>query len=166
MYVHLAVNVICLLRKRDNQACVSLCLHKRGTRRLLCSQKNCDFFRCESTKSGCFQRAKSICLLRRRDMLATRAWKKREPNGRPALSKFVVGFSFLFGFHTVFVTFFGAGRTFAGFPFEHLVHTLDHLAHFIFDGGDDSVRADGSEGADNEFAAVLFLRFFFFTFGK
>ena len=63
------------LWRSDNQACVSLCLHKRGTRRLLCSQKIYDFLRCESTESGRFQRAKSICLLRRRDMLAARAWK-------------------------------------------------------------------------------------------
>ena len=48
------------LWRSDNQVCVSLCLHKRGTRRLLCSQKIYDFFRCESTKSGRFMRAKSI----------------------------------------------------------------------------------------------------------
>ena len=57
----LAQKAICLLRRRDNQACVSLCLHKRGTRRLLCSQKIYDFLRCESAESGRFQRAKSIC---------------------------------------------------------------------------------------------------------
>ena len=57
----LAQKAICLLRRRDNQACVSLCLHKRGTRRLLCSQKIYDFLRCESAESERFQRAKSIC---------------------------------------------------------------------------------------------------------